>query len=76
MLKISLNSSFDVHPLDTYFTYYCVGMNERALAKEGLQKVFDRELEALADPKVQEEFLAHSATLLSHHSLPLYLQID
>lgn len=33
------------------------------------------ELEALADPKVQEEFLAHSATLLSHHSLPLYLQI-
>lgn len=50
-------------------------MDDRALAKEGLQNIFDSELEALADPKVQEEFLAHSATLLSDDSLPLDLQI-
>lgn len=49
--------------------------NDRALAKKGLQKIFDHELKALADPKVQEEFLAHSGTLLSDDSLPLYLQI-
>lgn len=49
--------------------------NDRALAKKGLQKIFDHELKALAYPKVQEEFLAHSATLLSDDSLPLYLQI-
>ena len=33
-----------------------VGLDGLALAKQGLQKIFDRGLKAVADPKVQEEF--------------------
>ncbi|XP_024167529.1 uncharacterized protein LOC112174062 isoform X2 [Rosa chinensis] len=40
-------------------------MDEYALAKEGLQKIFDRGLEALADDQVQKEFLTYTAMLLS-----------
>lgn len=42
-----------------------VGQDELALAKEGLQKIFDRGLEALAGDEVQKEFLTYTAILLS-----------
>ncbi|XP_062025185.1 uncharacterized protein LOC133741270 [Rosa rugosa] len=38
--------------------------------------VFDRGLKALADPKVQEEFLLYSATLLSAESCPSELKVN
>ncbi|KAK9941887.1 hypothetical protein M0R45_007579 [Rubus argutus] len=53
-----------------------VGQDELALAKEGLRKIFDRGLKALADPKVQHEFLLYSATLLSADSCPSELKAD
>ncbi|KAM5549626.1 hypothetical protein ABKV19_000845 [Rosa sericea] len=53
-----------------------VGQDELALAKEGLRNVFDRGLKALADPKVQEEFLLYSATLLSAVSCPSELKLN
>ncbi|KAM5549623.1 hypothetical protein ABKV19_000842 [Rosa sericea] len=51
------------------------GQDELALAKEGLRKIFDCGLKALADPKVQEEFLLYSATLLSAESCPSELKV-
>ncbi|PRQ22708.1 putative histone deacetylase [Rosa chinensis] len=66
---ISTFSGFDLHQLDTHFC------DELAMAKEGLQKIFDCDLEALADPKVQEEFLTHSATLISDDSCPIDLKV-
>ncbi|KAM5549625.1 hypothetical protein ABKV19_000844 [Rosa sericea] len=53
-----------------------VGQDELALAKEGLRNVFDRGLKALADPKVQEEFLFYSAMLLSAESCPSELKVN
>ncbi|KAK9941888.1 hypothetical protein M0R45_007580 [Rubus argutus] len=53
-----------------------VGQDELALAKEGLRKIFDRGLKALADPKVQQEFLLYSATLLSADSCPSELKVN
>ncbi|KAL6219003.1 hypothetical protein ACLB2K_012210 [Fragaria x ananassa] len=52
-----------------------VGQDELALAKEGLQKIFDCGLKALADPVVQEEFLFCSTTLLSAESCPSELKV-
>lgn len=55
------------HPLeDNLF----VDQDKLAVAKKGLQKIFDCGLEALADPHVQEEFLAYSAAVLSVDSCP------
>ena len=51
-----------------------IAQDELALAKEGLCKIFDRGLKALADPKVQQEFLLYSATLLSADSCPTELK--
>ncbi|XP_062022698.1 uncharacterized protein LOC133739005 isoform X2 [Rosa rugosa] len=48
--------------------------DEYALAKEGLQKIFDRGLEALADDQVQKEFLTYTAMLLSVDSCPSQLK--
>nr|XP_011457860.1 PREDICTED: uncharacterized protein LOC105349587 isoform X2 [Fragaria vesca subsp. vesca] len=52
-----------------------VGQDELALAKEGLQKIFDCGLKALADPVVQEEFLFCSTTVLSAESCPSELKV-
>ncbi|XP_062022911.1 RING finger protein ETP1 homolog [Rosa rugosa] len=52
------------------------GQDELSLAKEGLRKIFDCGLKALADPKVQEEFLLYSATLLSAESCPSELKVN
>ncbi|KAM5549624.1 hypothetical protein ABKV19_000843 [Rosa sericea] len=66
--------SINVHPqLDAPLF---VGQDELALAKEGLQKIFDCGLKALADPKVQEAFLLYSATLLSAESCPSELKVN
>ncbi|XP_062020703.1 uncharacterized protein LOC133737097 [Rosa rugosa] len=68
------NPSINVHPqLDAPLF---VGQDELALAKEGLQKIFDCGLKALADPKVQEAFLLYSATLLSAESCPSELKVN
>ena len=45
------------------------------MTKEGLQKIFDCGLKALADPVVQEEFLFCSTTLLSADSCPSELKV-
>ncbi|XP_062018573.1 uncharacterized protein LOC133735182 [Rosa rugosa] len=66
--------TINVHPqLDARLF---VGQDELALAKEGLRNVFDRGLKALADPKVQEEFLLYSAMLLSAESCPSELKVN
>ncbi|XP_040363771.1 uncharacterized protein LOC112172806 isoform X1 [Rosa chinensis] len=66
--------TINVHPqLDVPLS---VGQDELALAKEGLRNVFDRGLKALADSKVQEEFLLYSATLLSAESCPSELKVN
>ncbi|KAM5549620.1 hypothetical protein ABKV19_000840 [Rosa sericea] len=59
------------HPLDDNSF---VDQDKLALAKKGLQKIFDCGLEALADPHVQEEFLSYSATVLSVDSCPSELK--
>ncbi|KAK9941889.1 hypothetical protein M0R45_007581 [Rubus argutus] len=59
------------HPLDDKSS---VDQDKLTLAKKGLQKIFDCGLEALADPQVQEEFLAYSATLLLVDSCPSELK--
>ncbi|XP_040365556.1 uncharacterized protein LOC121050206 [Rosa chinensis] len=51
-------------------------MDEYALAKEGLQKIFDRGLEALADDQVQKEFLTYTAMLLSVDSCSSQLKAN
>ncbi|KAK9941886.1 hypothetical protein M0R45_007578 [Rubus argutus] len=51
-----------------------IAQDELALAKEGLCKIFDRGLQALADPKVQQEFLLYSSTLLSADLCPSELK--
>ncbi|XP_050363897.1 uncharacterized protein LOC126782646 [Argentina anserina] len=53
-----------------------VSQDELALAKQGLQKIFDDGLEAVADPIVEEEFLLYSATLLSAKSCPSELKVN
>lgn len=63
--------SFDFCPADAQSL---VGHDELALAKEGLQKIFDRGLEALADHQVQKEFLAYSAIFLAYHLCPSELK--
>ncbi|KAH0977852.1 hypothetical protein GBA52_027571 [Prunus armeniaca] len=57
--------SFDFRPADVQSLVWH-DEHELALAKEGLQKIFDRELEALADHQVQKEFLAYSAIFLAY----------
>ncbi|KAM5549622.1 hypothetical protein ABKV19_000841 [Rosa sericea] len=66
--------SINVHPQLDAQSF--VGQDELALAKEGLQKIFDCGLKALADPKVQEAFLLYSATLLSAESCPSELKVN
>ncbi|XP_062022697.1 uncharacterized protein LOC133739005 isoform X1 [Rosa rugosa] len=63
--------SFDFHQPEAKSS---VGQDEYALAKEGLQKIFDRGLEALADDQVQKEFLTYTAMLLSVDSCPSQLK--
>ncbi|XP_021832768.1 RING finger protein ETP1-like [Prunus avium] len=63
--------SFDFRPADAQSL---VGHDELALAKEGLRKIFDRGLEALADHQVQKEFLTYSAIFLSYHPSPSELK--
>ncbi|VVA18348.1 PREDICTED: histone deacetylase [Prunus dulcis] len=63
--------SFDLRPADAHSL---VGHDELVLAKEGLQKIFDRGLEALADHQVQKEFLAYSAIFLAYHPCPSELK--
>lgn len=57
--------SFDFRPADVQSLVWH-DEHELALAKEGLQKIFDRGLEALADHQVQKEFLAYSAIFLAY----------
>ncbi|XP_050363894.1 uncharacterized protein LOC126782644 [Argentina anserina] len=52
-----------------------VDQDKLTVAKKGLQKIFDCGLEALADPHVQEEFLAYSDTVLSVDSCPSELKV-
>ncbi|XP_062024843.1 uncharacterized protein LOC133740926 [Rosa rugosa] len=66
--------SINVHPQLDAQSF--VGQDELALAKEGLQKIFDKGLIAVADPKVQEKFLLYSATLLSAESCPSELKVN
>lgn len=66
-------SSFDVRPPDTD-KWSCIGQEGTPKDLWSWAKSFGLS-QSPAYPKVQEEFLAQSATLLSNDSLPLYLQI-
>ena len=67
-------TGFKINPVDA--KPLTNSQDEYALAKEGLQKIFDQGLEALADDQIQREFLTYSATLLSSDICPSELKAD
>ncbi|XP_040363689.1 RING finger protein ETP1 homolog isoform X2 [Rosa chinensis] len=72
----SCSKTLDAQVIQQLWIKSFVGQDKLALAKEGLQKIFDNGLIAVGDPKVQEKFLLYSATLLSAESCPSELKVN
>ena len=65
----SINNAVDAKPN--------ISLDEIALAREGLQKIFNQSLEALSDDQLlQREFLSYSTILSSADSCPSELKAD